>query len=268
MASNLSTIGFQFADEQQFRDCMLACAGEAGDVLQCEPGSYGIWRSRSGAEIWFHLGKSSNGEVEIFGLTPFFEGKSEVMLGLRRVLHRAEENAFEGSLEGMVGPHDNGEGGSYPIVFDAVDFAISSAQHLPVKQRVRLSAFAREILGFADEAAYYAAQEGQDRPVFAPQSFVPVGLFANEQSEEDPGALQIPVPASSAFFSGRVLEHNSLINETTGRPFAWLLVETLDATLDVLADPDIISGTITEDGIVQVSAVVFGRVLGSSEISS
>lgn len=261
MASNLSTIGFQFANEQQFRDEMMTCAAQASDQLGCEGGNYGIWKSRSGAEIWFHLGRTSTGETEILGLTPFFEGKSEVALGLRRVLSRNGDNSFEGVLEGVLNPGENCEGGSYPIVFEAVDFALSGVQELPVKQNVRLSAFARELQAYASEAAYFDAQDGEDKPVFAPQAFIPVGLFAREQSEEV-GESAAQVPESTAFFTGRVVEHSRLVNEKTGHEFDWLLVETLDATLDVLADPAIVAGEIVEGGTVQVSAIMFGRVLG------
>lgn len=262
MASNLSTIGFQFAGEQQFREVMLSCAAQVTDQLECACGQYGIWRSRSGAEIWFHLGRTETGDIEILGLTPFFEGKSEVMLGLRRVLHADGENSFEGALEGVLNPQEDGENGSYPIVFDAVDFALSGSQELPVNQRVRISAFSRELAAFADEAAYVAAQEGTDRPVFAAQAFIPVGLFAVEQTEEGADVPEIQVPASTAFFTGRVMEHSRLVNEATGRSFDWILVETLDTVIDVLADPDIVAGEISEGGVVQVSAVLFGRVLG------
>lgn len=262
MASNLSTIGFQFADEQQFQNEMLGCAAQAADQLECPSGNYGIWRSRSGAEIWFHLGRGAQGETEIFGLTPFFEGKSEVTLGLRRALHRTTDNTFEGSLEGVLNPGDDGDSGSYPIVFDAVDFALSGAQQLPVKQRVRLSAFARELSAFADEAGYYAAQEQSERPVFAPQAFIPVGLFAKEQNDEGQESGPAAVPEATAFFTGRIVECNRLTNERTGRSFDWMLVETLDATIDVIADPAIVVGEIVEGGTVEVSALLFGRVLG------
>lgn len=263
MASNLSTIGFQFADELQFRESMVSCAAAASDQLTCPAGHYGIWRSRSGAEIWFHLGRTHEGEIEIFGLTPFFEGKSEVKLAISRALHRDGDNGFEGALQGTLNPQETGGGGSYPIVFEAVDFALTGAQSFPVTQRVRLAAFARELTAYANEDAYYAAHEGSDRPVFAAVSFIPVGLFASEQSEEGSGTAEhLAVPPSTAIFTGRVLEHSSLVNEATGKSFEWVLVETLDATLDVVADPSIIVGPLAEGATVSVSALIFGRVLG------
>lgn len=258
MASNLSTIGFHFADEQQFRDGMIACASEAQDQLECPGGHYGIWTSHSGAQVWFHLGRTGSGEIEIFGLTPFFDGKSDVALTLRRAVQRASDNAFEGNLEGVIETED---GDGYPIAFDAVDFALSGAQELPVKRRVRLSAFAHDVLGYKDEAAYYAAAEQTPGVVFAAQCFVPLGMMASEQTEEGATPPR-PVSPALAYFSGRVVQSHRLVNEKTGHEFDWLQVETLGALLDVVADPSIVAGDLVEDGIVVVNAVLFGRILG------
>ncbi|MBL8882120.1 MAG: hypothetical protein JNL45_03590 [Hyphomicrobium sp.] len=261
MASNLSTIGFQFEGEEQFREAMLACAAQAREQIPCAHGHYGIWRSRSGAEIWFHLGRTPEGAVEIFGLTPFFEGKSDVPLALSRTLARESDNPFEGALHGYVKPQSDGEGGSYPVVFDAVDFALSSAAPLPGIYRARLAAFARELSIYPDEEAYYAAHEGSEQPVFAAQAFIPIGLFAAEHDVEKVQGSS-GVPASTVLFTGKIIEHNLFTNEASGREFVWLLVETLDATIDVLADPCIVTGAIEDGGIVEVSALLFGRLIG------
>ncbi len=258
MASNLSTIGFQFANEQQFRDVMMACAAEAGEDLECPGGHYGLWSSRSGAQIWFHLVRTQAGEIEIMGLTPFFDGKSDVALTIRRSVQRPSDNRFEGSLEAVV---ETEEGDAYPISFHAVDFALSGAEEWPVKRRVRLSAFARDVMGYKDEAAYYAAAEQGPGPVFAAQCFVPLGMLASEQKEED-GAESADVQPGLAYFCGRVVEHSRLVNEKTGSTFVWMVVETLGATLDVLADPQVVDGELVEGGTIAVNALLFGRMLG------
>lgn len=258
MASNLSTIGFHFANEQQFRETMMACAAEAADVLECPGGHYGLWTSRSGVQVWFHLSRTQAGEVEILGLTPFFDGKSDVMLTIRRAIQRPGDNAFEGSLEAVV---DTGHGDAYPLSFDAVDFALSGAQALPAKRRVRLSAFARDIAAYQDEASYYAAAEQTSGPVFAAQCFVPLGMFASEQKEEDAAASE-PMQPALAYFTGRLVEHNRLVNEKSGHAFDWLMVETLGATFDVVADPQVIRGELLEGATVAVNALLFGRILG------
>lgn len=258
MASNLSTIGFQFADEQQFRETMIACAGDAADQIDCAAGHYGIWSSRSGAQVWFHLGRTQAGEIEIFGLTPFFEGKSDVALTIRRAVQREGDNAFEGTLEAII---ETQSGDAYPLAFDAIDFALSGAEELPAKHRVRLSAFARDVTVYDSEASYYAAAEQGSGPVFAAQCFVPVGMLASEQTEEGVTPPQ-PVAPSAAYFAGRIVEHNKLVNDKTGRAFDWLVVETLGVELDVLADPQVVEGEPQEGGTVAVNAVLFGRIVG------
>lgn len=259
MASNLSTIGFTFPDEAAFRDAMLACASQASAELACPAGHYGIWRSRTGGEIWFHLGRSDAGEVEIFGLTPFFEGKSEVRLLLTDVLNREGDNAFEGMFRGSVLTDASGAEGSYPVVFEAVDFAARAALSLPGEHLVRLAAFARELTAHSDEAAYYATHDiSKGETQLAAEAFIPIGLFAASEQGEGAGAS---MPGSMVLFTGKVLEAGSLTNEASGLDYIWMLVATLDATVDVVADPAIVKGDIVEGGTIECSALMFGRLL-------
>ncbi len=183
MASNLSTIGFAFANEDEFRTTMIECAANASANLDCAGGTYGIWRSRSGAEIWFHLGKAADGEVEIFGLTPFFSGASDVALDITGPIQRASDNAFEGAFHAWVKSEASAER-LYPLVFDAVDFAAHKDATWPSVMRTRLCGFARELAAFPDEATYYAARNGSDGPQLSCKAFVPIGLFASEQTSE------------------------------------------------------------------------------------
>lgn len=257
MASNMSTIGFAFQGEHEFQNTMVRLAEAARERLSCSAGEYAIWRSRTGVEIWFHLqavSAGSEGERGIDGLTPFFEGSHATTLAVDTMISRPGDNAFEGAFSGWVGGDD--EAGSYPLVFDAVDFAAHRDRALPATWNVRLSAFARELKAFASVEDYYDARG--DEPSFAPQAFVPIGLFAAASEEDDGGRLP---PSSQALLTGRVLETQLLRNEETGRAFHWLSVESLGATLDVVADPDIVSGEIVAGGTVEVVCLLFGRIL-------
>lgn len=270
MASNLSTIGFVFNDAEVFRDVMMRCANQSTVQLACSAGSYGIWRSRTGAEIWFHLGKSDDGTTEIFGLTPFFEGQSEVVLNITSAAARDGDNDFEGAMQGWVSP-DGATDGSYPILFDAVDFAAHDSAEWPAQRRVRLTAFARELEAFASDAAYYAARgnAGDDVPQLAAHAYIPVGLFAAEDGSEAPaGAADAPSPQSSAVLTGNVLEHRTFTNEISGHDFVWLLVESLEATFDIVADPAIITGNIVEGGTIEAAVVMFGRLLDEDGVAA
>lgn len=260
MASNLSTIGFAFANEDEFRKSMIECAANASANLNCASGTYGIWQSRSGAEIWFHLGKTADGEVEIFGLTPFFSGASDVTLQITAPIKRASDNAFEGAFHAWVVSADGNEQ-LYPLVFDAVDFAAHNDAVWPLLARARLCGFARELVAFPHEAAYYAARKGSDDPQLSAKAFIPIGLFTSEKADDsETGTGQSP--SSTALLTGRIVEYRQLKNEATGRSFAWMLVETLDATIDIVADPEIVIGAIAEGGTIETTVLLFGRLTG------
>lgn len=256
MASNLSTIGFVFADEESFRASMVTCASEAALRVPCAGGNYGVWRSRTGAEVWFHLGSADDGSTEIFGLTPFFDGQSDVRLKITGPVVRDGDNPFEGSFSGWVSP-DDAEEGSYPVVFDAVDFAAHGADVWPDVRRVRLSGFARELQAFESDDAYYAVRGAPDadNPKLAAHAFIPLGLFAAAQADAP------AVPSSEALLTGKVIEHRTFTNEATGKDFHWLLVESLEATFDILADPAVVSGTLSEGATIEAAVWMFGRLL-------
>ncbi|MEQ1669811.1 MAG: hypothetical protein ABL893_03040 [Hyphomicrobium sp.] len=272
MASNLSTIGFTFADEESFRSAMMTCASEASVRLDCCVGHYGLWRSRTGAEVWFHLGQSDDGNTEIFGLTPFFEGQSDVALKITGPIAREGDNPFEGALTGWVSP-DAANEGSYPIVFDAVDFAALNDAVWPDVRHVRLTGFAREVQAFSSDEAYYAARGAADaeHPKLASHAFIPVGLFAAAQAGEgandnEPGDASSNAdapngPTSSALLTGKILDHRTLTNEASGNAFVWMLVESLEATFDIIADPAVITGELTDGGTIEAAVWMFGRML-------
>lgn len=255
MVSNLSTIGFVFDDPESFSATMVRRAGEATARLATPAGDYAIWRSRTGAELWFHLSPAAEGEErEIVGLTPFFDGDSAVRLSNADAYVRPEDNAFEGAFHAWVAPDDEGAG-AYPLVYDAVDFAAREQAALPDVRTVRLVGFARELKAFPSEAAFSAATDRQ--PPLAPRAFIPMGLFAQAAGPDESDAP----PSSTAILTGRVVTCERFLNEETGKPFHWLLVETLEATIDCLADPEIVDGEIVEDGWVEVACLLFGRTL-------
>lgn len=258
MASNLSTIGFAFANGEDFHAAMTRLAAEAVETLSTGAGDYAIWRSRTGAEIWFHLSPKTTPEPEvreILGLTPFFEGRSDVPVEITRAVRRSGDSAFEGAFTAWVAPDEAGSG-AYPIVFDAIDFAAHAVRPPPFKTRVRITAFTRELKAFASDEAYQAAQT--ETAKFVSPCFFPVGMLA--AAAESDGEAGKP-PSSQALLTGRVAEHRLLVNEATGESFHWLLVEGLDATFDVLADPDVVTGDIVDGGTVEVAALLFGRIL-------
>ncbi|MBU1210489.1 MAG: hypothetical protein KJ587_04335 [Alphaproteobacteria bacterium] len=262
MASNLETIGLAVDDREAFESLVAGLADGAREGLKTPVGDYAIWRSRSGAEVWLHVSPPSDDDAgttrEIKGLTPFFDGTSDVALNVTARITRPDDNAFEGAYQAWVGadaanPQSEGD---YPLVFDAVDYAAFSTQSFPASCRARICGFCRDLKAYPDESSFSAAQT--TGPSFAAQSFFPVGLFAEVEAKN---AGNPAAPSSNALINGIVKGHRELINEFTGQAFHWLEVESLSASYDIVASPGVISGNITEGGIVQASCWLFGRIL-------
>jgi len=251
MASNLSSIGFLFASDDEFVDTMTRLAAAAGETIAVAAGEYAIWRCRSGAAIWFQLARGDDATLEIVGLTPVFEGKSEVALRITDRIVRPDDTAFEGCFKAWTVADGNDE---YPRLLEAADFALHAQRSPPFRAVAQVSALARELTAYSGEQAFLAAQPG-DELKMAAQAFVPTGLFPTQGGE--PAS-----PAAEAWFTGRIAEHRLLVNGATGHPYHWLLVESLAASYDVLADPSIVRGEIVEGGTVEVVCGMFCRLIG------
>lgn len=256
MASNFDSIGLSVENEAALQDLVVRLASAASERLVSDAGEYAIWRSRTGAELWVHLGPADDGdgaEREIIGVTPFFEGHSEVLLNLDEVIKRPDDNSHEGAFQGWVSQDINDDLGAYSLIFDAVDFAVQANRPLPALRRVRLTGFARAMAILADDDDGAA----DDRPVAqaaAQQSFCSTGTFT-------PGE---PAPAAfdtGAFIVGQIADFATLVNEATGERFYWLLVDSWMASFDIVADPAVIKGDVALGATVQVDCAMFGRII-------
>lgn len=246
MASNFDCIGLGVSNEAELGALVVRLASAAKERLVTDAGEYAIWRSRTGAELWVHLGPVESGdetEREIIGVTPFFEGRSEVLLNLDEVIKRPDDNSHEGAFQGWVCHDTDDDLGAYSLIFDAVDFAAHAGLPLPALRHVRLTGFARAIV-VSDDAAI----EGQ-------KSFCTTGTSVGRQAS----------PAASgttgAFLTGRVKEFASLLNEATGEQFMWLFVDSWLASFDIVADPAVIAGEISLGATVQIDCAMFGRII-------
>ena len=259
MVSNLSTIGFHFDDDASYREAIQRLAADAFERLACEPGDYAIWRSRTAAEIWFHItgDRDAGGALadrDVVGLTPFFEGLSDVAVEIVEAVVRSDDNDFEGAFLAWVNPDEETGLGVHQIVFDAVDFAAHCDRPMPFHARAKLTGFAREIkIVKADDEAARA------RLLSSARSFMSIGLFSDMGLGK--GTANDP-PSSNALLTARVVEHTTLTNEVTGADFHWFLVQSADATFDILADPVLVPSGVTVGTLLQVGCLFFGRIVG------
>ncbi|MGD9785750.1 MAG: hypothetical protein AB7E80_14675 [Hyphomicrobiaceae bacterium] len=274
MASNLSSIGFVFETDTAFEETMTRLANDAVARLAAPGGEYAIWRSRTGAELWFHLAvaddaAASGGSArQIVGLTPFFEGTSRVPFGPADAETRPDDNAFEGILKAWVAPDAESGVGVYPLALDAVDFAASRERASESDWTGRVVAFCREarVLDANEEPTALAEGHGLAR-----QAMIPIGLLTEGQDDpatlaasfedaaDDGGAFATPLP--TVLMTGIIRSARRLDNEVTGAPFYWLTVDTLEATLDVVADPELLNREPVEGATLETTAWLFARVL-------
>ena len=223
MASNLSSIGFHFAGEQSFLETMTQLADECVETLHCDVGDYAIWRSVTGAEVWFHLAPQIGDEREVLGLTPFYEGQSCLPLRIDETRQRDDDNAFEGTFHAQVLNPQTGEA-ILALAFAAVDFAAHVTRKTPFACDARICGFAQRLTAYRNS------------------------MTCDDGNEDET-------------LSGRILEHRRFGNEVAGHDFHWLLIESSAGIFDIVADPAIVDGEIVDDGAVRVDCRFFGRLL-------
>lgn len=260
MGRHLSTIGFVFESADEQSELLSRLATDSRVRLAVEPGDYAVWRSRSGAEVWFHVvgTRNEDGTLDddgIVGLTAFFDGTSSVGMRIERQVHRDANNPFVGAWAGWIDPDRACEVSAYPVVFDAVDFAAHASRQLPLCCTVRLVGFARLLTVYRDEAAFRAA--GSETAGLEPLSFVPVGLAAAAARDN----LETEItPSSHGLINGRLLEHTVLRNEETGFDICRLLIASDQAVYEVVADPGLVTCPMEPGAIVSAMCWMVGRI--------
>jgi hypothetical protein len=263
VASNLTSLGLVCDTEDSFDQLMQRLASTAQERLASDPGDYSIWRSRTGAEVWFHVTgtREPDGQLqdhEIIGFTPFFEGMSDVDIEIDAGFQRPGENPFEGAFRAWVAPDPSNGRGVHPIVFDCIDFAAHRKRDLPIRCNAKLTGFARQVTVHADDNNTLTDEDEAQAAKQLLRSFAPIGMRGKRvEGAQGTDAL----PTSDAVIIGSVIEHRLLADPDGGVPFHWLLVDSLAASFDVVADPSVIKGTIIEGCMVEVRCTVFGRLI-------
>ncbi|HLW02210.1 MAG TPA: hypothetical protein VKT82_26380 [Ktedonobacterales bacterium] len=247
MPNHMSTIGFPFQGREGF-DRLARQAAEFGETIASPGGSYRVWAPGAGAELW----AQRNEQGTLIGLNPHFSGKARMRVGLTRRIHYPQSSALDGAFYGWAGaPDEDAESGEFPFVFDTPDYRSYDALSLPRVVTVQLVAFMHSLTAFEHEEAMGASDGWMNW--MAPESCIPNGIFT-------PDGTIIEPPKAEIIFCGRVLETARLVNPFTQQAFYWALVRTLGGEMDVVADPEVVQGTIIKDGIVGGTCWVSGRV--------
>ncbi len=244
--SHLSSVGFHVESEDELND-LLEQAYSVGKSVNAEEGLYVQFSDPSGSELWMQVNTNS----ELVGLNPHFAGKGRMTVGLVRLVDGEQEDPMDGAFYAWANPSDMEaeEPGDFPFVFDLPNFCTVKNMALPSIKEVQISAFAQQLDCFESDEEFLAAQPEEMR--LAPESFLPVGLYEEEDGD---------MPLSYGLINGHVLEVAKIKNELTGQLFQWMLIKTIGGTIDLVCKLDLLDGqTIKKGGVVNTIAWLSGR---------
>lgn len=247
MPSHLSDIGFQVETEKELQQ-LAGRAYEEGEVFETGTASYIKWAPGEGVELWLQLDR----ENEVVGINPHFTGSSVMRVGLTQRLVRSEARALDGAFHAWANPEgEDPETGEYPFVFDVPDYYLNDVGELPAIAKIQLAAFAHELQSYDNDEAY--AESQSDEIKFAPESFIPAGLFS-------PGGEETEPPEAHAIFTGHVLEASIITNPVTDVEFCWAKTKTVGGEIDVVADPALLNGLLIKGGVLSGYFWLSGRL--------
>lgn len=246
--SHFSSIGFKFLSSQEIFDFFNSVYdGKKGQETLVSLGKYYQVRDDSNVELFFQL--SVDGEL--CGLTPYFHGETVNTVSLvQKITDPSPEAQLDGSFYAWMAPSDlnDFESGLYPFVFDVPNFLAINDIKIPLVVNVKLTGFAEDIKIFADEEEYNKSEYSK----FAPQSFVPSGLFQDKDSNQS--------PQPQAIIIGNVLSSKELTNNSTKQKFYWVKVQTYGSQIDLVIDPILLDRLPKEGSIVQGTFWLVGTI--------
>ncbi|WGU95784.1 hypothetical protein QJQ58_05820 [Paenibacillus dendritiformis] len=235
MANPMTSIGFPVKSREDFEQ-IAGVAIEHGTLLEADQGQYIYFEAGNGIELWLQV----NQENEIIGLNPHFAGTSRLEVGLTTIIDRETDSVLDGACHAWMEPDESLESGTCPFVFDMPNLGLFGQVEVPQRISIQLTAFSHEVNVYDNEEEYSQSQEGEVK--FAAESFIPSGLFGNSNE-----------PASTAIFTGRVVEASLIQNEYTGSSFSWCKAKTLGGEIDVVTDLEQLDKDIAVGSIISGS---------------
>jgi hypothetical protein len=263
MTDHFSVIGFKASSAEDLSSMVSGLLEKGGEKKPVPHGYYHRWKSPAGSELWIHMQRAQDASEDAaadpfvpVGITPFFAGQGRAPIRVRAMRQRPSDNLFEGAFYVEIGPTI--------ALIDVVDFASFIGRPTPFMAIAQIVAFPHELVVFENEAAFLAAQTGQDVK-FTPRSFIASGLFVGGDSSGDivfldPESEDFRAPAR-AFLTGEVEKTERRLNPETGQNFTWALIITAGGTFDLVADDSVLSAPLAPGMIVQGEFWLCGRLV-------
>lgn len=236
MAGHFDSIGFPADDEDALAPFVQQALreGDQLEVIGADPGwggRYVCWSPGRNVQLWLSL----NEKGEVTAVDPHYAGRGRAHITLERSYDYDTAPPTGGVFAWVaMGTQEETKAG-----FDLPAFArfYDMACDYDGNALIQPTAFTHGAEVFESVEAYHAHQldlHSEDQTLaFAVESFLPIGLFDPEGQ----------VPPAAARLSGIVLESRQIVNPATQRMFHACLVKTVGMTVDIVADPDQLTGT-------------------------
>lgn len=231
---------------------------EQSRIVETQKGTYRHWRSRDGAELWFHYPTrqprapgSDASRIDI--ITPFHRGLSAIKLRIGRVLAMDRANPLEGSCLAWL-PKTASGWREQAIVFELVPYARHAFGPQPFKTEAQIVCFAHGLWAF-DTTDRYISGTPQNRRIKV-GAYVPVA-----QSDVPEVALTYRnPPVTLGLLTGHVRRAIRFINPVTREPYYWLSLDTQRGLFDVVVNPAVVVGDVSEGNVVQACGSFVARL--------
>lgn len=241
MPNDFTDIGFPIHPHQDARPYLERALREGRRVVT-PVGTQVSWSPGEGARLWLDL--TPSGEVADFAPDLESSAVTKLWLGGRRP---AGDGSASGAFEALWGNVDA------PFLFDVPDFRAHDTLALPCQSLVRLTGFAQQTLSAHDsDEAYHKTMHGT--PHLASEAFIPSGLILPN------GSRRVP-PRAWAIVYGHVSAVESRVNPATGMSFVWARLSSLDVTVEIVADPELVPELPSVGGVVGGQFWLSGRPL-------
>jgi hypothetical protein len=261
MFSRMNTLGFLVTTARDFRHYVFQ-ASEFGRKIETSNGSYTFWEIGNGIELWVQ----TNLHKRIIGMNPHFHGSARVRAELLKSVSRPGQSVLDGAFYAWANPSAN-PSVAHPFVFDLPDYDTYTNLLLPTTTTVQLAAFAQELYAFPDITAFQAwlsTRQRNDKGKILERAWtnntdctqclvVPHGLYT-------PSGKLTAHPPAQLVLRGHIQQTLYRTNPVTRQKFYWALINALGYEFDMVADPQIVQGTLIDGGFIHGLFRLSGRL--------
>ena len=252
MSSDMTALGFSVSCEQDFRHYVYQ-ASEFGFKIETPRGSYTLWQPGEGIELWVQ----TNLHHRIIGMQTHFSGQSCLPMMLTECVIRPGHSILDGAFYGWTAKIASDQPlekindiERFSLTFDAPDYDTYTHLALPHYTFVQLAAFAYNIKSFV-------ATENAIRSYQMDQEFLkPLQTSSSMRKKQ-----VAPFLSSQVTISGTIISIYQKVNPVTTQRFYAILLQTIIGLIDVVADPQVIQGSLCCGSMLSVTCRLSGRLL-------